>query len=75
LAFFFFGAKDEHRTTYQPVNLKFLVRLGKKSNWSTEVASRSLWWWHNVKNSSFWVAQEVQRECDRKGAERSPSYC
>ena len=33
----------------------------KNSNWSTKVASRSLWWWHNAKNSSFWVAQEMQR--------------
>ena len=21
----------------------------------------NLWWWHDVKNSSFWVAKEVQR--------------
>jgi len=46
----------------QRINLKFPVRLSwKNSNWSTKVASRSLCWWHNVKSSSFWVAQEIQR--------------
>ena len=56
--FFFLGAKDEHQTTNQP-EISFLS--WKNSNWSPKVASRSLWLWHNVKNSSFWVAQEIQR--------------
>ena len=56
--FFYFGAKDEHRTTNQP---ELSCPSWKNSNWSTKVASRSLWWWHDVKNSSFWGEQKVQR--------------
>ena len=55
---FFFGAKDERRTTNQP---EISCPSWKNSNWKTKIASISLWWWHDVKNSSFWVAQEVQR--------------
>ena len=55
---FFFGAKDDRRTTNQP---ETSCPSWRNSNWSPKVASRSVWWWHNVKNSSFWVAQEVQR--------------
>ena len=55
---FFFSAKNERRTTNQR-EISYLSR--KNSFWSTKVALRSLWWWHNDKNSSFWVAQEVQR--------------
>ena len=50
---FFFGAKDERRTTNQP---EIFCALWKNSNWSIKVASRSLWWWNDDKNSSFWVA-------------------
>ena len=57
-SFFFYGAKDERRTTNQP---EISRPSWKNSNWRPKVASRSLWWWHNAKNSSFWVAQEVQR--------------
>ena len=56
---FFSGAKDERRTTNQP---EIFCPSWKNSYWSTKVASRSQWWWHDVKNLSFWVAQEVQRE-------------
>ena len=55
---FFFGAKDERQTTNQP---EISCPSWKNSNWSIRVASRSLWLWHDVKNSSFWMAQEVQR--------------
>ena len=56
--FFFFGAKDKRRTTNQP---ELSCPSWKNFNWCTNVASRSLWWWHDVKNSSFWVALEIQR--------------
>ena len=55
---FFFGAKNERWTTNQH---EISCMSWKNSNWSTKVASRSLWWWHDVKNSSFWLAQEVRR--------------
>ena len=51
--FILFGAKDERRTTNQP---EISCPSGKNSNWSTKVGLRSLWWWHDVKNSSFRVA-------------------
>ena len=59
--FGFFFSLVWRMSVKQPINLKFLVLFEKTPNWSTKVASRSLWWWHDVKNSSFWVAQEVQR--------------
>jgi len=73
--FFFFGAKDKRRTTNQP---EISCPSWKYSNWSAKVASISLWWWHNVKNSSFWVVQEVQEgreevEDDRRSGRPSIS--
>jgi len=47
--------------TEQQINLKFLVRFGENSYWSSQVVSRSLWSWYNVKISGVCVAQEVLR--------------
>ena len=53
LRIFNFFSSVRRMSVEQRINLKFLVRLVKNSDWSTKVASRSLWWWNDVKNSSF----------------------